>query len=209
MNDANLKEQVKEKDGYGRVWQYLLIFAVLLFFCVFGITYTFNKEPGGSNQEIDTGNILFGYSDINQAGNGIYLNNAMATSDTVGKIMVGNGQYFDFYVTAKTGTATIKYKLLLKKGSDSTLANSKVRVYLTSITGNYEQELLIDDFSNLKEETINGINYYVLYEKKLGEGLENYVDSFRYRMWVKEDAVDYYDQSFSVKIDVYAYQVEE
>lgn len=203
VNSTTSKEN--KKSNY---FIYLFIFTILLFFCVFGITYSIYKSDSTDNS-VDTGKIVFSYSDVGQAGNGISLTNAVPISDSIGKVMVGNGQYFDFSTTASTKSSKVYYKLLINKDSSSTLANNKVKVYLTQLLGGHEEELIFDKFSNLKEETINNKGYYVLYEKNLEKGLENYNDLYRLRMWVAADATNYNDQFFSIKVDVYAYQVEE
>ena len=74
--------------------------------------------------------------------------------------------------------------------------------------GSCEEEKVFTNFSSLKKEVINNKDYYVLYEKTLDEGLKNYNESYRLRMWLKEDSKDYEDKMFSIKVDVYAYQVE-
>ena len=47
--------------------------------------------------------------------------------------------------------------------------------------------LLEDGFVVDKKEVINNKDYYVLYEKTLDEGLKNYNESYRLRMWLKEE----------------------
>lgn len=206
-NNVN-SDQKNNSSDKNRYIIYLLLFVILTFFCVFGITYSIYK-PDSGNQEIETGNIVFSYSDVGQSGNGILLKNALPISDEYGKVMVGSNQYFDFSITASTKSANVHYKLLLAKDEISTLDNNNVRIYLTQLFGGYEKELVISNFSELKKEVINSKTYYVIYEKTLDEKLENYSDVFRLRMWLKEDATDYYNQTFSLKVDVYAYQVEE
>jgi len=75
--------------------------------------------------------------------------------------------------------------------------------------GSYEEELVLDNFSNLKQINLKDKNYYVLYEKVLSNGLVNYNDSYRLRMWVDKNATDYENKKFSIKVDVHAEQVEE
>lgn len=74
--------------------------------------------------------------------------------------------------------------------------------------GGHEKEIILKDFSDLKIKKLNGKIYYVLYDKLLENPLDNYTDSYRLRMWVKEDAKNYQNKNFSIKIDVYAEQVE-
>lgn len=208
MENGSIDNETKNENSNKRKYIiYLLLFVVLLFFCVFGITYSIYK-PDNDDQEINTGNIVFTYSDVGKAGNGIAIKNAVPITDELGKVMMGNNQYFDFSITATTNKASLQYKVLVAKDDISTLDNKKVRIYLTQMLGSYENELVLTDFSNLKVETIRDKKYYVLYEKKLDKELEKYSDAFRLRMWVKEDAIDYNDQIFALKVDVYAYQVE-
>lgn len=208
--DDKVEEELEkeEEQSITKYFPYLFVFTILLFFCVFGITYSFYRGGGSSDNEIDTGQIVFTYSDVGQVGNGILLEEATPISDAMGKSMVGTNQYFDFYITATTDKANILYKLLVNKDQSSTLSDQNVRIYLTQIMGSYEQEKVLSDFSDLKEEEINNKNYYVLYEKILDKNLKDYSDSYRLRMWIKEDAKNYENQTFSIKIDVYAYQVE-
>lgn len=208
MENGSIDNEAKNENSNKRKYIiYLLLFVVLLFFCVFGITYSIYK-PDNDDQEINTGNIVFTYSDVGKAGNGIAIKNAVPITDELGKVMMGSNQYFDFSITATTNKASLQYKVLVAKDDISTLDNKKVRIYLTQMLGSYENELVLTDFSNLKVETIKDKKYYVLYEKKLDKELEKYSDAFRLRMWVKEDAIDYNDQIFALKVDVYAYQVE-
>ena len=208
MENGSIDNEAKNENSNKRKYIiYLLLFVVLLFFCVFGITYSIYKSDN-DDQEINTGNIVFTYSDVGKAGNGIAIKNAVPITDELGKVMMGSNQYFDFSITATTNKASLQYKVLVAKDDISTLDNKKVRIYLTQMLGSYENELVLTDFSNLKVETIKDKKYYVLYEKKLDKELEKYSDAFRLRMWVKEDAIDYNDQIFALKVDVYAYQVE-
>lgn len=211
VGDGNMKKKEngkieEEKTNY---WPYFFLFTVIMFFCVFGISFSIYRGDDPSDSEIDVGNIIFTYSDVNQGGNGILLKNAFPTIDDIGKAMVGSGQYFDFYITANSKSSDLEYKLLVDKSSTSTLKDSNVRIYLTQVMGSYEKELILTDFSSLKKETISGKDYYVLYVKRLASSEETYNDSYRLRMWVKKDAVDFQNQYFSIKIDVSASQVEE
>lgn len=203
--EVNSNQEEKNKKRY---WPYLFFLALLLFFCVFGITYSI-YYGNNEEQEINTGQIIFSYSEVGQASNGIILEDAYPTIDLVGKAMVGRNQYFDFSVTASTPKTNLLYKILIKKDEQSTLSDNQVRIYLTEVMGSYEQEVLISDFSDLTLETINKNQYYVLYEKILDKNLKDYSDSYRLRMWIKDTAQNYEQQFFSVRVDVQAYQIKE
>ena len=205
------KDKLKEQEySRSRSIFYILIFLVLLFFATFGITVSLYKGQESvvpDDNTIVTDKIVFTYSDVDKGGNGIYLKNAIAISDNQGKAMIGKGEYFDFSITATSKTANIKYKVLARKDSASTLPNGDVRIYLASISGDYEKELLLNTFSSLKQERIDGVDYYVLYEKTLDKNIDNYSDFYRLKMWVKEDAKDYEEKTFMLKVDVIAEQV--
>lgn len=205
MNQKQISNQ--EEGDKKRYWPYLFLLALLLFFCIFGITYSI-YYGNNEDQEVSTGQIIFSYSDVGQASNGIILGDAYPTMDAVGKAMVGKGQYFDFFVTASTTKTNLLYKILLNKDEQSTLSDSKVRIYLTKVMGGYEEEVFFGDFSDLTLENINKKQYYVLYEKVLDKNLKDYSDSYRLRMWIKDNSENYEQQFFSIKVDVQAYQVK-
>ena len=208
INEEELEELEEKEENRRKYIFFLIIFLLLLFVATFGITYTIYKGDMGENgQEIITNEIIFTYSDVDKSGNGIYITDAFPTTDLIGKKLLGKNEYFDFSVTATSKSSNINYKLLIDKGSDSTLSNDSVRIYLTSLNGNLETDVLLTDFSNLKKEKVNGKDYYVLYEKTLNKEIDNYSDLYRLRMWVKEDAVDYEEKRFSLKVDVIAVQV--
>lgn len=209
VNKQEKEEFESDKDNYKQYIPYLLLFIILLFFSVFSITFSIYKGDNGENSEIITDQIIFTYSDVDQVGNGINIKDAIPITDEVGKALVGRNQYFDFHITSSTGNHKVLYQLLVNKNQASTLSNENVRIYLTSMQGSYENQLVLTNFSDLKKKTINDNTYYVLYEKVLPEKLVNYSDSYRLRMWVKENAIDYFNQTFSIKIDAYAEQVEE
>lgn len=206
LNNQEKQEDEEEKINY---WPYFFLFTIIMFFCVFGISFSIYRGDDPSDSEIDVGNIIFTYSDVNEGGNGIALKNAFPTNDDVGKAMVGRGQYFDFYITAYSKSTDLEYKLLINKNSISTLKDKNVRIYLTQVMGSYERQLVLTDFSSLRKERINNNDYYVLYTKRLDSSENTYNDSYRLRMWVKKDAVDFQNQHFSIKVDVNASQVEE
>ena len=205
---VQIKEEDK-KENRRRYIVYLLVFLLLLFFATFGITYTLYNGTGGEGQEIITDQIIFSYSDADRAGRGINMIDVLPTADDIGKHLIGTNQYFDFSVTATSKNSRIRYRLLINKSKESTLSDDNVRIYLTEVNGNLEKELVLNNVSELKEETINGIKYYVLYEKTLDKGIVNYSDFYRLRMWVKFGASNYESKKFGLKVDVRAVQVEE
>ena len=202
------KEEQEKKDRRRNIFL-IIIFLFLLFLSSFGITYSMYKGDSGGNHEIVTDKIIFTYSDVDRGGNGIYIENALPIPDATGKKLAGSKEYFDFSINATSKKTNIKYQLLIRKNSVSTLSNNNVRVYLASLNGSYEHELVLEGFDELETTTIDGTKYYVLYEKVLTKGIENYSDFYRLRMWIKEDAINYDNKIFSINVDVNATQVGE
>lgn len=203
--DENKQNQIEQKKK--SYWSYLFLLAILLFFCIFGITYSIYYD-NGEDHELSTGKIAFTYSDVGQIGNGILLEDAFPISDAIGKAMVGSRQYFDFFVTASTNKGNLLYQILINKSEASTLSDSNVRIYLTKVMGSYEQEEVLCNFSDLEITKINQKEYYILHKVVLEEELKNHVDSYRLRMWIQKDAKDYEEKLFSIKVDVIASQVK-
>ena len=200
-------EREEKKSLRRRNIIFFLFFLILLFFSVFGITYSIYKGDGGGEHEIITGEIKFTYSDAEFRSRGISISDAMPMSDEVGKALNGSGQFFDFSITSTSKRANIHYQLLVRKSANSTLSDSNIRMYLVSLNNNVETPLLLSTYSNLKQVTLDGNDYYVLYEKTLDKGIENYSDFYRLRMWVKQDAKDFMQKTFSFKVTAHAVQV--
>lgn len=214
LKEETEEEEEEDKKRRRRILFLLIIMIIMIsglfFLATFGVTYTlFRGDRGENGNEIitDKDKIIFTYSDVDKAGSGIYLKDAVPISDIVGKNLLGTNQYFDFSVTATSKKSKIRYRLLVKKGDDSTITDDNVRIYLTELTGNNESQVLLTTFSNLKQEKIKDTEYYVLYEKTLDKGIKEYSDLYRLRMWLKEDATNYELKKFSLKVDVIAEQV--
>ena len=225
-NALGLDDEQNEKKNIKRYILFFFIFLVALYFATFGITVSYYKGGSDKDHEIDvdptptvspipsdnpvpdaTDQIIFTYSDVTEGGSGINIKNAIPMSDEKGKLLTGTGNYFDFSVTATSKSANLLYKILIRKDALSTLNNDEVRIYLTATSGAYEKELVLTTFDNLEKTTVNGTEYYVIYQKQLTKGISNYSDFYRLRMWVKEDATDYNDKIFMIKVDVVAEQV--
>lgn len=206
-NALNLDNEENEKKNIKRFILFFFMFLIVLYFATFGITVSYYKGGSDKEQEIEVDGIIFTYSDVVEGGSGISIKNAMPMVDAKGKVLTGKGNYFDFSVTATSKSANLLYKILIKKDDVSTLANKDVRIYLTSISGSFEKEVALKTFSDLEKTNINDTEYYVLYQTELNKGIDNYTDAYRLRMWVKEDATDYNDKTFKLKVDVVAEQV--
>ena len=100
------------------------------------------SKTGEKVNTITTGTITMSYSEDT---NGINLSNALPMSDDQGKALSGSNNVFDFTVTATingSGNTTINYDVTATKESDSTLDDSAVKVYLTSIDNSADTQVL-------------------------------------------------------------------
>jgi len=154
--------------------------------------------------------IIVNYRDVNGQGNGINIVNAVPITDNEGKVLTGTGNYFDFTITGSTSNIPLQYIVVLEKEKVSTLDDNMVKVYLTSLVGIEEIATnQINKYSNLEEIKIQDDIYKLLYRKKIGSNLRNFSDSYRLRLWVSDDAVNFYNKIFSVKVNVYVEGVSE
>ena len=85
------------------------------------VTYAFFNyaSVGTTDNVITTGSITFLYTEVNEAGNGISIENAFPKSDDLGKVSTKTGEYFDFKVASTTGNNTIPYEVTARKSKDS------------------------------------------------------------------------------------------
>jgi len=202
----------------------LNVIAIALLFmsmiCIFfGISYaifTYLGE-GMTNNAIQTGRIVFSYSDADGGSNGINIEDAMPIPDSMGKILSGDGEYFDFSVSATTTTANIAYEVAINKSDDSTLDPQYVKVYLTTFEGTEEKEtpLTIEEngvvtYDSLNDTTNSLLTGKTIYYGSVQAGEVAYAKRFRFRMWVEDqnelnfDYSKINDKYFSVKVNVAA-----
>ncbi len=155
--------------------------------------------------------VKFYYSDTAGVGNGISIVNAVPTDDTVGKLLIGDRYYFDFNVSATTNKRPITYTIIATKDNGSTLSDSNLKVYLTKVSGANEIPLdstFIDDkvktynqYSNFRYDYISG---KALHKETILQNTKNYKEFYRLRIWVSDNAVNWENKDYSLKINVYA-----
>ena len=200
---SNIKKQI-----------FLTLVAVLsLILITVGVSYslfTYSKT-GVTDNVVKTGKINFLYTEVSGIGKGISLTDAFPISDEEGKIQIGEGKVFDFKITSTIEmNSNIKYEVTARKKSDSTLAEDKVKLYLTEVDG-IEKELLLDNYYNLEQTSTkvpDGVVEKTIYEGTVPANTSNYEKNFRLRMWLSDDA-DFSDGSmnnktFTVTVNVYA-----
>ncbi|MEG2283344.1 MAG: hypothetical protein RSB99_01810, partial [Bacilli bacterium] len=183
-----------------------------------GITYaTFTYVKFGTTENtMTTGSISFVYDEKEAAGNGITLTNAMPKSDRDGKILIGNKQVFDFQIAANTVGTPMVYEVLGEKQGGSTLDESVVKIYLTTISGDTETSTPLTEkngkvltYNQLTDTTLNKQTGKTLYQEAIALNMV-YSKSFRLRMWISEDATsidgvwNYSNKVFSLKINITA-----
>ena len=190
-----------------------LVAIISLVVITVGVTYAFFNyaKTGTTDNTVKTGSITFLYTEVSGVGKGISLTEAYPISDSIGKVQTGEGKVFDFKVTSTIEmNSNIEYQVTARKKSDSTLANSAVKLYLTEVSGT-EQELLLSKYSELQQtDKVDSSKYdeRILYEATVPANTPNYEKNFKLRMWVSDDT-DFSDGSmndktFTITVNVYA-----
>ncbi len=192
-----------------------------------GVSYAFftYAKEGTTINTISTGTLKFLFTENDNAGNGIRIENALPISDAQGLVQTGEGNIFDFTIDSTTeGASAINYEVNAIKQSSSTLPDEVVKVALADTTsgtevfggeGNLTKTTGIL-FSELDQTTTSGANGKKLYTGVVNANTKNYVKTFRLRMWLDESADfspeedsttgegKYNGKVFSLKINVYA-----
>lgn len=164
--------------------------------------FTYTKQSDKINT-ISTGNISLEYKEDT---NGISITDAYPMSDATGKLLSGEGQYFDFTVKAIIeGNATTIYEIAAEKLVTSTLDNKEVKLYLEKQEGNeYKQLMKPTVFTPLKEKTTSNTpkGAMLLAKEKVSVTKDT---AYRLRMWVDENTqLESVSKFFSVQIAVNA-----
>lgn len=217
------QEEIKEKEIEAEalveyrngiyLWIIFLIASIFLFFIVIGFSFSvFNKRLDGNKVPICSG-VIFNYSDSDGNRNSVSLKNVRDISDEVGKRQNGKNSYFDFNVSGDTKKLLKRYMILLEKDDKlSTISDADIKVYLTRLNGTMEEILFenIPTYDQLEEIVIEGKTYKVLYVNEFDKnGNNKFSDDYIFRMWIKENAEDYYGKTYSVKVHIYTEGVGE
>jgi len=188
-----------------------------------GVTYAFFNyaKEGTTENAITTGTITFLYTEVSGVGRGISIDDAYPISDEVGKAQTGEGKVFDFKVTSNTpNNSSIPYEITARKKNDSTLEEKAVKLYLTKVTGDVEDEVLLANYNTLTQTAKIDSSKYTektIYTGKVPADSTNYEQNFRLRMWIDDgidfspvkdeegnDTYPYNDKEFTVTVNVYA-----
>ena len=187
----------------------IIVVLVVMILAIVGVSYAaFSYSKTGTKlNSITTGSITMTYEETD---NTISLNGALPTTDETGKVRLTEGEYFDFRVSSNiVGDVNINYEISAKDvtTSERKIDGSNIKLYLTRLTDDGEEELMTPEIYN--EETLsNNFTGRPSGEMSLYTSSMNSSESNRYRlrMWVSEDynpQGDGGNLEFSVKINVY------
>ncbi len=199
----------------------LLVLSLVLI--AIGTTFAFFQysKQGTTVNKLESGTLTFIYDENRKEKNGVSLTNAFPMSDTDGVKQTGTG-FFEFQVRSEAKGASIYYEIYLTKDNNSTLPEYAVKTYLTEVTGeNIESgvsNLFTSEAINLYSELGKSKVPSLLNQEVIGKTLyqgsvneEEITKTFRYRMWVDENANQvrggewiHNNKTFSVKVNVYA-----
>ena len=172
----------------------LTVLSILSFVLItIGVTYSFFDyfKEGSTENSIEAGSISFIYEEVNKMGNGIKIEDALPVSDSEGK---ESSNYFDFKITANgSNTIAIPYEITARVTEGSDDISEYVKVYLTKLNGNSEEEKVLSIYSDLDDSTNALARVHsdkTLYTSEVPVGATNYTDNYRLRMWLNNDTND-------------------
>ena len=176
---------------------------LLMVIAIVGVSYAAFRFTGLGQRvnTITTGSITMTYTETE---NVINLEGALPTTDKTGKTL---SDYFEFTVSSSiSGDVNINYEISAKKES-GTLDNQYIKLYLTRVTSNGEEELMTPETYN-EEASSNSYtgrpaNEMSLYTSSMNSSESN---TYRLRMYVDESYNPQGDgggKTFSVRINVY------
>lgn len=206
-----MKEKEKEDRRYTKkIFLSLLLVTLLVVFVVSFSFAVFIKTESGVEKTIETGEISMNYL---EKTNGISIENAMPTSDTVGMNQLGENEYFDFTVNSKlVGDVKIIYEIAAIKDQNSTIPDNEIRLYLEQEkSGTYTKVMEPKNFVAESKDTEIGTPEGAMVLRKVikkreensDDKIVNYVDNYRLKMWLAENASIDDVKSYSVKVNVY------
>ncbi len=201
MQENNESNQELEKKTKSILISILAV--AILVISVISLSFaTFQKEEKlDDSNSISTGNISMNYT---ESVNGISINNALPTSDEVGKALKGKGEYFDFTINSTiVGNVSLDYEIAAVKDKDSTIADSSIKLYLEQqISGSYEEVMAPTVFTPISTKSKVGSPAGSMILKTVKKDKTS-SDNYRLRMWLSENAAVDGAQSYTVKVNVY------
>ena len=206
-----MKENEQEDKNYSKKIFILLLLVTLLVVFVISFSFAvFVKTEEGVDNTIESGEISMNYL---EKTNGISIENAMPTSDEVGVKQLGENEYFDFTVNSSlVGDVKIVYEIAAIKDVNSTIPDNEIRLYLEQEkSGTYTKVMEPKNFIAESKDTEIGTPKGAMVLKKVtkereeddSDKLVKYVDNYRLRMWLGENASISDVRTYAVKVNVY------
>ena len=186
----------------------IIVVLVVMILAIVGVSYAaFSYSKTGSKvNSITTGSITMTYKETD---NTISLSGALPTTDKTGMVRLNPGEYFDFSVSSEiTGDVNINYEISAKKEDGNTIDGRYIKLYLTRLTDDGEEEALMvpetyNEESSANDYTGRPVNEMSLYTSSMNSSESN---NYRLRMYVDESYNPQGDGgglTFSVRINVY------
>ena len=198
------------------VISFLVILSVLLVTLGVSVSFFSYMKKGEKENSIKLGSITFKYTENENVGNGITITDALPISDDEGKIQSGEGKVFDFKVESNLSRSDLEYEIVAEPISNSNLPLDAMKLYLTSIDDDKEEEIestinengkvkTLDEYS---DTTIKNATGKTIYQETILRNTKGYLKNFRARMWLRED-LDWTDEKYmgksgAIRINVYA-----
>ena len=139
----------------------ILVFILILIITVGGVSYaayTYSKT-GTKVNSITTGVMVMSYT---ETSNVINLTGALPTTDKTGKSRTNEGEYFDFTVSSTiSGSTNINYEISAKKENGNTIEGRYIKLYLTRLTEDGEEELMTPETYNEESSSNTYTNFYI------------------------------------------------
>ena len=198
-----MKDNETTNEKSSRKTLLVILFVTILVISVISLSFaTFQQDnKDDSSNSVSTGNISMNYT---ESINGISINNAMPTSDMVGKTLKGKGEYFDFTINSTiVGKVSLQYEIAAIKDKNSTIPDSNMKLYLEQqISGSYEEVMAPTVFTPITSKSNVGSPVGSMILKTVTRN-QTSSDNYRLRMWIKEDAQVVSNQSYTIKVNVY------
>ena len=136
----------------------MIVLIAVMLLAIIGVSYAaFNYSKTGTKlNSITTGSITMSYTESDSI---ISIDKALPTRDETGKVRLKEGEYFDFTVSSEiVGDININYEISAKDVTTSNrkIDGSNIKLYLTRLTDNGEEELMSPETYN---EEINANSY--------------------------------------------------
>lgn len=195
------KEEKKDDSSKGILLSILAITILVILVISFSFAAYIKAEKSKNSNKISTGNISMNYTEDT---NGISIKDALPISDTVGKQLKGEGEYFDFTINSTMlGNVSINYEIAAIKDETSTIADSDIRLYLEQqVSGSYEEVMAPSAYKPISSRSEIGSPAGSMILKTVKK-TKTSSDNYRLRMWLAENSTVDIGKSYTVKINVY------